>query len=117
MNVPHDFTVKVKFWIERKGVSILGPGRMAILEAIDRTGSLTEATNECNISFRKGWKLITEINEQLEQPVVISERGGTGGGGKTSLTEYGKKLIQQYRLIQKKLAVIAQDPEIWVIKQ
>ncbi len=117
MKVPHDFTVKVKFWIERKGVSILGPGRMAILEAIDRTGSLTEATKECNISFRKGWKLITEINEQLEQPVVISERGGIGGGGKTSLTEYGKKLIQQYSSIQKKLIAIAHDPEIWVIKQ
>lgn len=117
MKIPHDFTVKVKFWIEKKGVSILGPGRMAILEAIDRTGSLTEATKECNISFRKGWKLITEINEQLEQPVVISERGGTGGGGKTSLTEYGKNLIQQYRVIQKKLVAIAQDPAIWVNKQ
>ena len=115
--MPHDFTVKVKFWIERKGVSILGPGRMAILEAIDRTDSLTKATKECNISFRKGWKLITEINEQLEQPVVISERGGTGGGGKTSLTEYGKNLIQQYRAIQKKLVTITKDPEIWVIKQ
>lgn len=115
--MPHNFTVKVKFWIERKGVSILGPGRMAILEAIDRTDSLTEATKECNISFRKGWKLITEINEQLEQPVVISERGGTGGGGKTSLTEYGKNLIQQYRAIQKKLVTITKDPEIWVIKQ
>jgi molybdate transport system regulatory protein len=116
MIMPQDFTIKVKFWIERKGVSILGPGRIAILEAINRTGSLTEATKECNISFRKGWKLITEINEQLEQPVVISERGGTGGGGKTWLTEYGKKLIQQYRTIQKELDAVANDSEIWAIK-
>jgi molybdate transport system regulatory protein len=117
MKMPRDFTIKVKFWIERKGVSILGPGRMAILEAIDRTGSLTEATKECNISFRKGWKLIAEINEQLEQPVVISERGGAGGGGKSSLTEYGKNLIQQYRTIRKEIVAVTSNPDIWIIKQ
>ncbi|NHJ33018.1 MAG: LysR family transcriptional regulator [Asgard group archaeon] len=114
--MPQDFSIKLKFWIEKKGISILGPGRMAILEAINQTGSLTEATKECNISFRKGWKLINEINEQLEQPVVISERGGTGGGGKTSLTEYGKKLVQQYRTIQKALMAVVNDPDIWMFK-
>ncbi len=108
-----DFSIKIKFWIEKNGVSILGPGRLAILESIDRTGSLTEATKECNISFRKGWKLITEINEQLEQPVIISERGGTGGGGKTALTEYGKKLISQYKNIQAMLEDLVKDPSIF----
>ncbi|MBN1329006.1 MAG: LysR family transcriptional regulator [Candidatus Heimdallarchaeota archaeon] len=110
-----DFSIKVKFWIEKKGVSILGPGRIAILESIEKTGSLTEATKACNISFRKGWKLINEINEQLEQPVIISERGGTGGGGRTSLTEYGKKLVLQYRIIQTLLDDTVKDSSIFKI--
>jgi molybdate transport system regulatory protein len=110
----NDFSIQIKFWIEKKGESILGPGRVKILEAIDKTGSLTEATKLCNISFRKGWKLINEINEQLEQPIVISERGGKGGGGRTSLTEYGKKLIQQYKYIKNALEKAANDPSIWL---
>ncbi|MFW9924422.1 MAG: winged helix-turn-helix domain-containing protein [Candidatus Thorarchaeota archaeon] len=108
-----DLSIHIKFWIEKNNESILGPGRMAILEAIEKTGSLTEATKICNISFRKAWKLINEINEKLEQPVVITERGGTGGGGGTILTEYGKKLIKQYKTIQNKLEFIASDPNIW----
>lgn len=109
------FSVQVKIWLEKGEKSILGPGRMAILEAIDRTGSLTSATEECQISFRKAWKLINEINESLDQPVVKSERGGKGGGGKTILTDYGKKLVKQYKFIQDKISELTMDPEIWSI--
>lgn len=108
-----DFTLHVKIWIEKNGKSVLGPGRMEILEAIDRTHSLTEAAEICQISFRKAWKLINEINEALEQPVVISERGGKGGGGQTQLTEYGKKIIQQYRNILDEVNTLIHDPKIW----
>jgi molybdate transport system regulatory protein len=110
-----DFSVQVKIWLEKNGKSFLGPGRIEILEAIEKTGSLTGATEECNISFRKAWKLISEINEQLEQPVVKSERGGKGGGGKSALTDYGKKLIQQYKYIQEKIDELTKDPELWII--
>ena len=109
----NDFSIRIKFWIDKKGHSILGPGRLAILEAIDETHSLTAATKKCAISFRKGWKLINEINKQLEQPVVLSERGGKGGGGKTVLTEFGKKLVLQYRRIEQKLNDFIKDPSLW----
>ncbi|MBD3191428.1 MAG: LysR family transcriptional regulator [Candidatus Heimdallarchaeota archaeon] len=108
-----DFTLHVKIWIEKNGKPVLGPGRLEILEAINRTQSLTDAAKFCQISFRKAWKLINEINESLEQPVVISERGGKGGGGQTMLTEYGKKIIKQYQNIQKAVNNLIQDPKIW----
>jgi len=108
-----DLTIHVKIWFEKKGESIIGPGRLAILEAINETGSLTQATEMCNISFRKAWKLINEINDKLEQPVISTERGGKGGGGGTVLTEYGKKLLMQYKKIQSKLDEIVHDPDIW----
>ena len=107
------FSIRFKFWIEKDGKSILGPGRLAILQAINRTHSLTEATKECNISFRKAWELLNEMNEILEQPVVISERGGKGGGGKTLLTEYGKKIINQYQMIQQAINNLVNNPQIW----
>lgn len=111
----NDLSIKIKIWFEKKGESILGPGRMAILEEIEKTGSLTEASKKCNISFRKAWKLINEINDVLEQPVVITERGGTGGGGSTVLTEYGKKLMMQYRIILGKLQEVVTNSDIWNI--
>jgi len=110
-----NFSVHVKIWFEKGTKSVLGPGRMAILEAIEKTGSLTSATEECQISFRKAWKLINEINEQLDQPVVKSERGGKGGGGKTILTDYGKKLVKQYKFIQEKITELTTDPDIWLL--
>lgn len=109
-----DLTIHIKFWIEKKGESILGPGRIAILEAIDRTGSLTKAANECNISFRKAWKLINEINEKLAQPIIVTERGGQGGGGSSSLTDYGRKLVKQYNTIQLKLEEVVNNSDIWL---
>jgi molybdate transport system regulatory protein len=109
------FSIHVKIWFEKGDKSVLGPGRMAILEAIDRSGSLTSATEECQISFRKAWKLINEINSVLDYPVVKSERGGKGGGGKTVLTEYGKKLVKQYKFIQEKITELTTDPNIWAI--
>jgi len=111
--MPNDYSIHIKIWIEKKGISILGPGRIEILEAIDKTSSLTKATRNCHISFKKGWKLINDISQHLEQPVIISERGGKGGGGKTILTEYGKKLVRQYRSIQEKLISFANNSKIW----
>lgn len=111
--MPQDFTVHIKIWIEKNGESILGPGRLSILQAIERTGSLTKAAKECNISFRKAWKLINEINEKLSQPVIYTERGGQGGGGSTKLTEFGKKLVMQYNSIYNKLEALANDPNLW----
>jgi molybdate transport repressor ModE-like protein len=98
-----NFAIKIKIWFEKDDKSIIGPGRMAILEAIEKTGSLTEATKICGISFRKGWKLMNEINEALEQPVIISERGGKGGGGQSRITEFGKKLMKQYEQTKKEI--------------
>ncbi len=108
-----DLSIHIKIWFEKKGESVIGPGRMAILEAIDQTGSLTQATEMCNISFRKAWKLINEINDKMEQPVISTARGGKGGGGGTTLTEYGKKLLKQYRKIQSVLEGVVSNPDIW----
>lgn len=105
-----DYSIRVKIWIEKNGKSILGPGRIAILNAIAETSSLTEATKKCQISFRKAWRLINEINENLDQPIIITERGGKVGGGHTYLTEYGKKLLDYYNKILLKLEEVASEP-------
>jgi molybdate transport system regulatory protein len=80
-------------------VIAIGPGKIALLEAIDRTGSITSAARHLNMSYRRAWLLLDEINRSLSKPAVDSEKGGRQGGG-TALTDTGRRLIAIYRRIE-----------------
>ena len=80
-------------------VIAIGPGKVALLEAIDQTGSITSAAKTLNMSYRRAWLLLDEVNRSLSKPAVDSEKGGRRGGG-TALTETGRHLIAIYRRIE-----------------
>ena len=74
-----------KIWLELDGVPILGRGRLLLLEAVDATGSISAAARSLDISYRKAWSQLTEIEKQL--PFQLLERNvGGKGGGMTGLT-------------------------------
>jgi molybdate transport system regulatory protein len=77
----------------------LGPGKIALLEAIRSTGSITSAAKSIGMSYRKAWLLVDEINHALRKPVVATKRGGSEGGG-TSLTPLGEQIISLYNEIE-----------------
>jgi len=82
------------------GASIaIGPGKIALLEAIAQAGSLTAAAKALDMSYRRAWLLLDEINRALSQPAVESTKGGTHGGG-SALTGTGRELIALYRRIE-----------------
>jgi molybdate transport system regulatory protein len=80
-------------------VIAIGPGKITLLEAIDRTGSITSAAKELDMSYRRAWLLLDEINRSLSKPAVDSAMGGRRGGG-TALTDTGRRLISIYRRIE-----------------
>ena len=59
----------------------LGPGKVALLEAVDRTGSISGAAREMGMSYRRAWKLIEAMNSDFKSPLVATNAGGSGGGG------------------------------------
>jgi molybdate transport system regulatory protein len=77
----------------------IGPGKIALLEAIARTGSLTAAAKTLDMSYRRAWLLLDEVNRALQQPAVESNKGGVHGGG-SALTGTGLELIALYRRIE-----------------
>jgi molybdate transport system regulatory protein len=79
----------------------VGPGKIALLEAIGSAGSITAAAKSLDMSYRRAWLLLDELNRSLEHPAVDSAKGGLQGGG-TSLTETGHQLITLYRRIEKR---------------
>jgi molybdate transport system regulatory protein len=91
--------VSIRIDLERGGR--IGPGKIALLEAIRKTGSITAAARSMNMSYRRAWLLVDEINRLLSEPAVTAESGGAGGGGRAILTPVGRKMIRHYHSIEK----------------
>ena len=77
----------------------IGPGKIAVLEAIARTGSISAAGRNLQMSYRRTWELVEELNSTLGTPVVETAAGGSGGGGAV-LTRAGKAVVERYRAIE-----------------
>jgi len=84
----------------------IGPGKIAVLEEIARSGSISAAGRILKISYRRTWELVEELNATLGGPVVTTAAGGSGGGGAT-LTELGEAVVSRYRAIETECAAAA----------
>ncbi len=87
----------------------LGPGKTQLLEAIAETGSISAAARKMNMSYRRAWNLVDKINRDFEQPLVLTNSGGKGGGG-AEVTAFGHEVLRRYRQIEEKaLRSVAAD--------
>lgn len=77
----------------------IGPGKIALLEAIDRTGSISAAARSLGMTFRRAWFLVETMNTAFREPVVRTSVGGREGGG-AGLTPLGQEVITRYRQVQ-----------------
>src|SRR6478752_917060 len=77
----------------------IGPGKVAVLEEIARSGSISAAGRALRMSYRRTWELVEDLNRSLGTPVVETAAGGSGGGGAV-LTRAGKAIIERYRAIE-----------------
>lgn len=74
----------------------IGPGKVALLESIACTGSISAAAREHGMSYSRAWKLVNEVNDAFRTPLVVTATGGSAGGG-ASLSELAVHLIALYR--------------------
>jgi molybdate transport system regulatory protein len=84
----------------------IGPGKIALLEAIRTTGSISAAARKIGMSYRRAWLLVEEINHALREPAVAAETGGRRGGGAV-VTAAGEQLVGHYRTIESHARVAA----------
>lgn len=85
----------------------LGPGKIALLEVIERTGSLSAAGRALGMSYRRAWLLLHSVNDAFEEPAVQLSVGGRDGGG-ARLTDFGRRLVESYREFEKAADALAQ---------
>ena len=100
MEIP-SLTVKSKLWIVGEQGTFLGEGRIVLLQAIEKHGSISKAARSMKMSYVKAWKLVESMNNVSDRPFVIRKSGGKGGGG-TTLTSDGKKAIAFYNTVNEK---------------
>jgi molybdate transport system regulatory protein len=92
-------TLRVDFGSSRS----VGPGKIRLLEAIERTGSISQAGRSLGMSYRRAWLLIDDMNRCFRHAVVSAKPGGSQGGGAV-LTEFGAELVRDYRAIEQAAA-------------
>ena len=89
------FRLRIKYGEE----IAIGPGKIAILEAINETGSISAAGRKLGMSYRRAWLLVDQMNQYFKESVVQAATGGAQGGG-TTLTPTGIEVVKLYRTIE-----------------
>ena len=84
----------------------IGPGKIQLLESIDACGSISAAGRAMDMSYKRAWDLVDEINRICRQAAVARQTGGKNGGGAV-LTPFGTSLIARYRKIERNAASAA----------
>lgn len=96
----------VRFRVDLSRNCSIGIGKIELLEAIVRTGSISKAAREIGMSYRRAWLLVEDMKVNLDEPVVESNTGGVQGGG-ASVTAFGKQLIASYRKLEAEMQGLA----------
>jgi len=90
------YVVRGRVWLEKDGELYIGGGRVALLEKIDKFGSIAAAARSMGLGYRNAWLWVESMNRLAPSPLV--EKGTAGsGGGHAFLTKEGRKAIAQYK--------------------
>jgi molybdate transport system regulatory protein len=95
-------SLSVRIDLDREGR--IGPGKIELLENIRKFGSISAAGRAMDMSYKRAWDLVDEINRICRQAAVERQTGGKNGGG-AALTPFGISLVARYRKIERDAAI------------
>lgn len=87
----------------------LSHGKAELMELIHETGSIRQAAAKMDMSYRRAWLLVDELNHLFREPVVGTKQGGKSGGG-AALTAFGEDLLRRFRMMETRtMTALAED--------
>ena len=90
------YVLRGRLWVEKDGEVFLGPGRIALLEQIDRLKSISGAARAMNMGYRHAWLLVETMNRLARAPLVEKSVGGRDGGS-ARLTPEGRRALEDFK--------------------
>jgi len=88
----------------------MGIGPAWLLRGVEKSGSLSLAARDMEMSYSKAHKLVKTLEAALGYPVLASSSGGSSRGG-SSLTPRGRKFLERYEKLD--AAVKAQAEKLF----
>jgi len=88
--------IKTKIQIFNESIRAFGPGKAELLSAISNHGSISAAAKSMNMSYKRAWDLVGEMNLGFKEDLVITKVGGSHGGG-AQVTEFGYQVLSLYQ--------------------
>ncbi|WP_373032224.1 TOBE domain-containing protein [Sulfurovum sp.] len=88
-----------KLTLEMLGKPFLLEKRIELLHAIEEHGSISKAAKAVPMSYKSAWEAVDTMNSLSPEPIVSRETGGKDGGG-TTITAYGKQLLENYAVLK-----------------
>ena len=99
--------LKSSQWIvDAKNRIVMAEGRMDLLEAIARTGSINRAAKAMRMSYKSAWSKVRSTETHMKTKIVHSDKSQG-----TRLTRAGEALLSRYR--QMKQRCVAADDAIF----
>ena len=89
--------LRLSLRIDLGDLGALGPGKMALLEGIERAGSIAGAARAMRMSYRRAWLLVADLNRCFRSPLVATAPGDRQGA---SLTPLGREVLRRYREVE-----------------
>lgn len=104
---------KLKLTILLDSGARVGPGKVALLESIQQTGSISAAARSVGMDYKRAWLLLDSLNQAFDEPVLAAATGGTKGGG-AQLTTFGAELLERYRRVEAMASEGAKDDLVFL---
>jgi molybdate transport system regulatory protein len=95
------------------GGAPLSHGKATLMEWIRDTGSIRQAAQKMDMSYRRGWLLVDELNRMFDEASVETKHGGKSGGG-AQLTAFGSELLARFRTMEARMAEALKSDLDWM---
>ena len=93
---------KLKVWIMFNDKVKFGQGRAALLRLIDELGSIKQAVEQFEMSYRNAWGYLRDLERAAGFRLLDRKPGGSRAAG-TRLTPQGREFLERYDRFERDL--------------
>lgn len=95
---------------------MIGAGKIALLQKVAETGSISAAARDMGLGYRRAWFLLETLQRCFKAPLLDTSRGGASAGG-SKLTELGQELVARFGAHEQAVNAAAQPLLDWLETQ